>query len=86
MFWRIRMAMKTSSVKEAEITIRDIGFGDSIYVKVKRESNAEVTYLIDTGYLIDSAVYSKKLSEDGIKKSFAKINLQRIYKSLCNTS
>ena len=61
------MAIKTSSVKEAEITIRDIGFGDSIYVKVKRESNAAVTYLIDTGYLIDSAVYSKKLSEDGIK-------------------
>lgn len=61
------MAMGASSVKEAEVTIRDIGFGDSIYVKVKRESNVEVTYLIDTGYLIDSAVYSKKLLEDGIK-------------------
>lgn len=55
--------MNTNLVKRAEITIRDVGFGDSIYVKVIRESGTEVTYLIDTGYL----KYSHNLKSDNIK-------------------
>lgn len=34
----------------AEIHIFDVGFGESIYVKVTRSDTSKTSYLIDTGY------------------------------------
>ena len=51
-------------IKSAEIIVRDVGLGDSIYVKVKRDNDVEVSYLIDTGCL----QYVNILKEDGIDK------------------
>lgn len=51
-------------IKSAEIIVRDVGLGDSIYVKVKRDNGIEVSYLIDTGYL----QHVGKLNDIGVKK------------------
>lgn len=37
-------------IKSAKIIVIDVGFGDSIYVEVRRGDNSEGSYLIDTGY------------------------------------
>lgn len=55
--------MNNNLIKEAEITIRNVDFGDSIYVKVIRECGTEATYLIDTGYL----KYAHNLKSSSIK-------------------
>ena len=48
-------------IKSAEIIVRDVGLGDSIYVKVKRDNDVEVSYLIDTGCLRNKKIYDEQL-------------------------
>lgn len=55
-------------LKSAKIIVRDIGFGDSIYVNVVRENGENIAYLIDTGYLNKEKAYKNKLKAAGINK------------------
>lgn len=55
-------------LKSAKIIVRDIGFGDSIYVNVVRENGENIAYLIDTGYLNKENAYKNKLKAAGINK------------------
>ena len=55
-------------LKSAKIIVRDIGFGDSIYVNVVRDNGENIAYLIDTGYLNKEKAYKNKLKADGINK------------------
>ena len=56
------------ALKSAKIIVRDIGFGDSIYVNVVRDNGENIAYLIDTGYLNKEKAYKNKLKADGINK------------------
>lgn len=55
-------------IKSAKIIVRDVGFGDSIYVKVRRGDNSEGSYLIDTGYLGEAKQYKNELRDINVKQ------------------
>ena len=50
----------------AEIHIFDVGFGESIYVKVTKSDNSETSYLIDTGYAKNKDKFKRMLKYKNI--------------------
>lgn len=53
-------------MKEADIIIFDVAFGDAIYIKIKEDNNVKHSILIDSGYAKHAKKYLSYLSKEGL--------------------